>query len=200
MEKLIKGKVDSEAYIHTHALIDAGATIGARTRVWAFAHVLSGAVIGIDCNICDHTFIEGKVVLGNRVTVKCGVYLWDGVTAEDNVFIGPAAVFTNDLKPRSRHYSNTLAQTFLKEGCSIGANSTVVAGITVGKWSLVGAGSVVTRNVLDYSAIWGNPARFRYWICQCTEKMSFDDSDKFVCRCGKIYQLNNETKIVEICR
>ena len=199
MENSSQKQINQEASIHSHALVDEGAKIGARTRIWAFAHVLAGAVIGEDCNICDHTFIEGKVVLGNGVTVKCGVYLWDGVVAEDHVFIGPAAVFTNDLKPRSRQYLNDYAPTYLKEGCSIGANSTIVAGISIGKWSLIGAGSVVTKNVPDYGAVWGNPARFRYWICKCTEKMSFENSDKFECRCGQIYQLDSETQEVKLC-
>lgn len=200
MENSSQKQINQEVSIHSHALVDEGAEIGARTRIWAFAHILPGAVIGEDCNICDHTFIEGRVVLGNGVTVKCGVYLWDGVVAEDNVFIGPAAVFTNDLKPRSRQYLNDYAPTYLREGCSIGANSTIVAGISVGQWALVGAGSVVTKNVPDYGAVWGNPARFRYWICRCTEKMSFENSDQFECRCGRVYQLNLEAQEVKLCR
>src|SRR5689334_21299986 len=112
----------SDVFIHQNALVDTGAQIGRGTRVWAFSHVLSGAVIGENCNICDHTFIEGNVVLGSRVTVKCGVYLWDGVTIEDDVFIGPAAVFTNDLRPRSKRWPEQYSKTLLKQGCSIGAN------------------------------------------------------------------------------
>lgn len=189
----------SKAKIHSHALVDENVEIGARTRVWAFAHIVSGAVIGEDCNICDHTFIEGKVVLGNRVTVKCGVYLWDGVTAEDDVFIGPAAVFTNDLKPRSQQHPAKYADTILRRGCSIGANSTIVAGNTIGSWSLVGAASVVTKDVPDYAVVWGNPAKLRYWICECTEKMLFEDANSFVCDCGKKYSYDPETKKVELC-
>lgn len=191
--------IHAETKIHSHALIDEDVQIGARTRVWAFSHILSGAVIGEDCNICDHTFIEGKVVLGNRVTVKCGVYLWDGVTAEDDVFIGPATVFTNDLKPRSRHYPDEFPKTILKQGCSIGANSTVLAGNTIGRWSLVGAASVITKDVPDYAVVWGNPAKFQYWICQCTQILSFDFSDESVCLCGKKYKLNSEAKEVKLC-
>lgn len=192
--------IDSDAKIHSHALVDEGAEIGARTRVWAFSHILSGAKIGEDCNICDHTYIENNVVLGNRVTVKCGVYLWDGVTAEDDVFIGPAAVFTNDLKPRSRQYPQEFAQTMLKQGCSIGANSTIVAGNIIGAWSLIGAGSVVTKDVPDYAAFWGNPAKFQYWICRCTRKiLLLGNDDKSVCQCGKNYQINGKTGLLEIC-
>ena len=180
----------SEVSIHSHALVDEKVCIGARTRVWAFAHILSGAVIGAECNICDHTFIEGKVILGDRVTLKCGVYLWDGVTVEDDVFIGPGAVFTNDLKPRSMRHSTEYAQTILRQGCSIGANATIIAGISIGKWSLIGAGSVVTKSVADYAVVWGNPAKFRYWICKCQNTISFDKSLSFVCSCSISYNLD----------
>ena len=197
MKALHKLQLARHYYIHTHALVDEGVKIGPRTRIWAFAHILTGAIIGEDCNICDHTFIEGKVVVGNRVTIKCGVYLWDGVIAEDDVFIGPAAVFTNDLKPRSRQ-DFTLVQTLLKQGCSIGANSTIVGGTVIGAWSLIGAGSIVTKDVPDYGVVWGNPAKFQYWMCRCTRKMAFDNSSEFVCECGEIYKLNADTKKPEL--
>jgi UDP-2-acetamido-3-amino-2,3-dideoxy-glucuronate N-acetyltransferase len=185
------------AKIHDHALVDENTAVGARTRVWAFAHIVSGASVGEDCNICDHTFIEGKVVLGNRVTVKCGVYLWDGVTAEDDVFIGPAAVFTNDLKPRSQHHPQEYAKILLREGCSIGANSTIIAGNTIGAWSLVGAASVVTKDVPDYAVVWGNPASIKYWICKCGIKMDFKETCQFSCICGEAYNLNVNLQIVK---
>ena len=195
-----EGGINPEARIHPQALVDEDVKIGARTRVWAFSHILSGAVVGEDCNVCDHTFIEGKVILGDRVTVKCGVYLWDGIIIEDDVFIGPAAVFTNDLVPRSRQHPEEYAKTILKQGCSIGANSTILAGNSIGRWALVGAGSVVTKDVPDYGVVWGNPAKFQYWICKCTERMSFQSSDDFACRCGEKYKFGSETKTVELCR
>lgn len=185
--------------IHEKALIEHGATIGDGTRVWAFAHILPGATVGEDCNICDHTFIEGNVEVGDRVTVKCGVYLWDGLRAEDDVFIGPAVVFTNDLKPRSGKHPDEYVETVLQKGCSIGANSTVLAGITVGKWALVGAGSVVTKTVPDYGVVWGNPAKLQYWICECTATMNFQNRNKFVCGCGQTYKLNTKSKTVILC-
>lgn len=183
--------------VHENAIVEKGASIGKRTRVWAFAHILSGAKIGDDCNICDHTFIEGKVVVGDRVTLKCGVYLWDGINIEDDVFVGPGAVFTNDRKPRSRKYPSDYLKTHLREGCSIGANSTVLAGLTIGCWSMVGAGSVVTRSVPDFGVVWGNPARFQYWICRCAETLKFDASDVATCQCGARYRVDSD--IVRIC-
>ena len=148
----------SDRLTHPLAAIEKGAVIGKGTRVWAFAHICKGAVIGKDCNLCDHTFIEGDARIGDRVTVKCGVYLWDGLVVEDDVFIGPAAVFTNDPRPRSRQYLHEFPRTVLKEGCSIGANATVLPGLTVGKWAMIAAGAVVTHNVPDYTLVVGNPA------------------------------------------
>ncbi|WP_288439527.1 acyltransferase [uncultured Pseudomonas sp.] len=133
--------------------------IGEGTRIWQYAVVLQGARIGRNCNVCAHTFIEGGVVVGDNVTVKCGVYLWDGVSVGDNVFIGPNATFTNDKEPRSRQYPDTYAKTLLKEGCSIGANATLLPGITIGKHAMVGAGAVVTKDVPDYAVVVGNPAK-----------------------------------------
>lgn len=160
-------------FVHPNALVDQGAKIGSGSRVWAFAHIVKGAVLGQDCNICDHTFVEGKVRLGDRVTLKSGVYLWDGVMAEDGVFIGPAAVFVNDLRPRSRSAHWKCSETLLREGCSIGANATVLAGIQIGRFAMVGVGAVVTRDVPDFALMVGNPARFRRWLCRCGQNLVF---------------------------
>jgi UDP-2-acetamido-3-amino-2,3-dideoxy-glucuronate N-acetyltransferase len=186
--------IDPKAQIHAHALIDEGAVIGPGTRVWAFAHVLSGAVIGADCNICDHTFIEGNVKVGDRVTVKCGVYLWDGVTVEDDVFIGPAAVFTNDLRPRSRRRPSEFARTLLCRGASIGASAVLLPGIQIGRWAMVGAGAVVTRSVPDHALVVGNPARQKGWVCLCGESLSFSGSggEGARCACGLAYRHDPE--------
>ncbi len=146
-------------FSHSQALVEPGARIGERTRIWAFAHVLPGAKIGIDCNICDHVFIENDVIIGDRVTIKCGVQLWDGLRVADDVFIGPNATFTNDLFPRSKQYPEKFLPTHIKAGASIGANATILAGVTIGEKAMVGAGAVVTKDVPPRAVVVGNPAR-----------------------------------------
>lgn len=143
---------------HSHALVETD-KVGSGTRIWAFAHVLPGARLGAECNICDHVFIENDVVVGDRVTVKCGVQLWDGITLEDDVFIGPNATFTNDPFPRSRQYPDSFPRTLVKRGASIGANATILPGLTIGINAMVGAGAVVTRDVPPNAIVVGNPAR-----------------------------------------
>lgn len=133
--------------------------IGEGTRVWQYVVILPGAVIGRDGNICSHCLIENKVVVGDRVTVKCGVQLWDGVTLEDDVFVGPNATFTNDREPRSRNAKATLLSTLVKKGASIGANATILPGLTIGEGAMIGAGSVVTKDVPPRTLVIGNPAR-----------------------------------------
>jgi acetyltransferase-like isoleucine patch superfamily enzyme/dTDP-4-dehydrorhamnose 3,5-epimerase-like enzyme len=153
-----------EAQLHASALVEPGATVGPGTRVWAFAHVLSGAIVGRDCNICDHVLIEGGARLGDRVTVKSGVQLWEGTTLEDDVFIGPNATFTNDLFPRSKDHPEQYARTLVRSRASIGANATVLAGTVIGANSMVGAGAVVTRDVPPNAIVAGNPARITGYV------------------------------------
>ena len=184
-------------YIHPQALVDSGVEVGSGTRIWAFAHLCSGAILGADCNICDHTFVEVNVRLGDRVTVKCGVYLWDGVVVEDDVFIGPCVAFTNDLQPRSKQYPVVFAATVLKQGCSLGANSTILP-VTIGRWSMVGAGSVVTRDVPNYALVKGAPARVCGWVCRCGEKLVFDKTSLTSCKCNRRYQIDDGGKMEEI--
>ena len=149
----------NKAFVHDKAIVEAGAALGARTNVWAFSHVLPGARIGEDCNICDHVFIENDVVLGNRVTIKSGVQLWDSIVIEDEVFIGPNATFTNDKYPRSKLHPKEFLKTIVKRGASVGANSTILPGVVIGEDAMVGAGSVVTKNVPPRSIVVGNPAK-----------------------------------------
>jgi acetyltransferase-like isoleucine patch superfamily enzyme len=149
----------TNVFVHPAGLCESS-RVGDGTRVWAFAHVLPGAVIGKDCNVCDGVFIENDVVVGDRVTIKCGVQLWDGLRVEDDVFIGPNATFTNDRFPRSRVRPTHFLKTIIRQGASIGANATILPGIEIGRGSMVGAGAVVTRDVAPYSLVLGNPARF----------------------------------------
>ena len=147
----------TKPFIHSHALCESP-NIGEGTRVWAFAHVLPQAIIGESCNICDHTFIENDVIIGNNVTVKCGVQIWDGIRVEDNVFIGPNVTFTNDKFPRSKRYQGTIPVTTIKRGASLGANATILPGITIGADAMIGAGAVVSKSVPDNAIVVGNPA------------------------------------------
>jgi acetyltransferase-like isoleucine patch superfamily enzyme len=148
----------ANVYVHPQGICDSS-NVGPGTRVWAFAHVLVGAVIGSDCNICDHVFIESDVIIGNKVTIKCGVQLWDGLRLEDEVFVGPNATFANDRYPRSKVYPSEYLKTHVLRGASIGANATILPGLTIGERALVAAGSVVTRDVPAKVLVQGNPAR-----------------------------------------
>ncbi len=150
-------------FIHDKALCESD-KIGSRTRIWAFVHVLPGARVGADCNICDGVFIEGDVVVGDRVTVKSGVQLWDGIVLEEDVFVGPNATFTNDRLPRSRHWLSEYPSTVVRAGASIGANATILPGIEIGRGAMVGAGAVVTHTVPPYAIAVGNPARIKGYI------------------------------------
>lgn len=148
---------------HPQALVESD-NIGENTRIWAFAHVLQGAVLGEDCNVCDHVFVENDVVIGNRVTIKCGVQVWDGVRLEDDVFVGPNVTFTNDKFPRSKQYPEKFLNTLVRAGASIGANATVLSGLTIGSGAMVGAGAVVTRDVPPNAIVVGNPARITGYV------------------------------------
>ena len=146
-------------------------TIGVDTKIWQYSVVLKGAKIGKNCNINCHCFVENDVVLGDNVTIKSGVYLWDGVSIEDNVFVGPNVTFTNDARPRSKKYPKNFDRTTLKKGCSIGAAATIIGGITIGEYAMIGAGSVLTKNVPNNALWYGNPARPKGHVCCCGKKL-----------------------------
>ncbi len=181
-----------------HPLADVQAkNIGAGTRIWQFCVVLPRAEIGADCNICSHVFIENDVKIGSRVTVKCGVQLWDGLRVEDDVHIGPNATFTNDKLPRSLQGSGkpfVALFTKIEARASVGANATVVPGVTIGSGALVGAGAVVTRDVPAHALVVGNPARFVRWICRCGQELDPD----LTCKCGRRYRKASPQAIYEL--
>ena len=148
----------TEPFIHAQGLCESS-SVGEGTRIWAFTHILKGAKIGKNCNICDHVFIENDVVIGDDVTIKCGVQLWDGLRAHSGVFIGPNVTFTNDKNPRSKVYPKDFAKTILEQGCSIGANATILPGLKIGRDAMIGAGAVVTHDVPAYATVVGNPGK-----------------------------------------
>ena len=150
-------------FAHPNSIVEAK-HIGSGTRVWAFSHILPDARIGEDCNICDHVFIENEVVVGNRVTVKSGVQLWDGIVLEDGVFVGPNATFTIDPFPRSKQYPESFSKTVVQNAASIGANATILPGLTIGRNAMVGAGAVVTNDVPPNAIVVGNPAYIKGYV------------------------------------
>src|SRR4030095_1893122 len=189
---------ENKFFVHPNAIVETD-NIGAKTRIWAFAHVLKNVSIGEDCNLCDYVFVEGGVSIGNRVTIKNGISLWEGVTIEDDVFLGPNCVFTNDMFPRSKAHHAEYEKTLLKKGASVGANATILCGITLGSYCLIGAGAVVTRDVPDFACMVGSPAKILYWISKTGERLNFDKENLAADSAGNKYKLivNTEEKISE---
>lgn len=144
--------------------------IGENTNIWQFCVVLKNARIGRNCNINAQVLIENDVIIGNNVTIKSGVQIWDGIILEDNVFIGPNVTFTNDFLPRSKQYPKEFLKTIVKKSASIGANSTIIGGITINEYSMIGAGSIVTKNIGTQELWYGNPAKHKGYVCKCGQK------------------------------
>ena len=181
--------------IHPTALV-ASSRVGEGTRIWAHVNVLAGATIGRDCNICDRCFVENDVVIGDRVTVKCGVSLYDGIVLEDDVFVGPDVSFPNDARPRSGRRPETFPRTRIRTGASLGAGSIVLPGVSVGCWAMIGAGALVTRDVPDFALAYGSPARVHGQVCRCGESLRFNDR-KAACGCGRRYEMHPDGSITE---
>ena len=174
-------------FVHPRGLCESDA-VGAGTRVWAFAHVLPGARVGRDCNICDGAFIEDGATLGDRVTVKNGTLVFSGVTCEDEVFLGPNVLFTNDLRPRAaiKRSGADLLGTTVRRGASLGAGVVVVCGTEIGAYAFAAAGAVITRDVPAHAFVAGNPARQKGWVCACAERLD----EQLACRsCGTKHEI-----------
>lgn len=180
----------TDGFIHESSYVDEGVTIGKGTRIWHFCHLVKGAVIGDDCSLGQNVVVMGGVTVGNRVKIQNNVSLYEGVTLEDEVFCGPSCVFTNVLNPRSGvSRKNGYLPTLVRRGASIGANATIVCGVTIGEYAFVGAGAVVTRDVPPHALMVGVPAHRAGWICQCGETLPAS----LVCSaCGKAYRQEGE--------
>ena len=173
-------------FAHPTAVVDEGAVIGNDTRIWHFCHIMGTARIGEGCNIGQNVFVDADAVIGNFCKLQNNVSVYKYVTLEDGVFCGPSMVFTNVVNPRARvPRMDEALPTLVKEGASLGANSTIVCGVTVGKYAFVGAGAVVTKDVPDHALVYGTPATVRGWVCECGEKL---DGGLRCASCGKAYQ------------
>mgnify|MGYP005769377927 CR=1 FL=1 len=176
---------------HESAIVSAGAQIGDGTTIWQFSNIMDNVIIGNNCNIGQNVFIESGVVIGSGVTIKNNIAIYTGVICEDDVFLGPNCVFTNVLTPRSFiSRKNEYKQTLVQKGATIGANATIICGHTIGKYAMVGAGSVVTKDVLDYALVVGNPARRTGYVCECGERI-YREQGYLCMRCGRRYSEEN---------
>lgn len=182
----------TEYYVHPSSYIDDGVEIGAGTKIWHFCHIMPGAVIGQDCIIGQNVFVAGAVRIGSNVKIQNNVSVYAGVVVEDDVFLGPSMVFTNVVNPRSHiNRRNEYQITVVKRGATIGANATIICGVTLGKYAFIGAGTVVTKDVPPYALLYGAPAKIQGWMCQCGIKLRFEkagDVKTVVCEnCGARY-------------
>ncbi|HRQ22149.1 MAG TPA: DapH/DapD/GlmU-related protein [Anaerolineales bacterium] len=185
----------SDYFVHESSYVDEGAQIGTGTKIWHFCHVMPRSKIGERCNIGQNVLVASDVTIGNNVKIQNNVSLYTGVIVEDDVFLGPSMVFTNVVNPRS-HVSrkDEYKTTLVRKGASIGANATIVCGVTLGKYCFVGAGAVVTKDVPDYALVYGSPATLRGWMCQCGEQLSFTDERAVCLQCGDAYR--NQDSVV----
>jgi UDP-2-acetamido-3-amino-2,3-dideoxy-glucuronate N-acetyltransferase len=184
----------TQYFAHSTAVIDEGCEIGKGTKIWHFSHIMTGCNIGENCNLGQNVVISPSVILGNNVKVQNNVSIYTGVICEDDVFLGPSMVFTNVINPRSAiQRKNEYKPTLVKKGASIGANATIVCGITIGEYAFIGAGAVVTKNIKPYSLVIGNPARQTGWMSEFGHKLKFNTEGIAICpESGEKYELKNE--------
>lgn len=184
-------------FVHSTAVVDEGAVIGKGTKIWHFSHVMPKVSIGENCSLGQNVFVANHVKIGNGVKIQNNVSIYEGVELEDFTFCGPSMVFTNVKTPRSAFPRNTsadYAKTLVKYGASLGANSTIVCGITVGRWAFVAAGAVVTKDVPDYALFMGVPGKISGWVCECGATLRFKDR-LAICACDRKYEQASPTKI-----
>lgn len=184
-------------FVHESSYLDGGSKIGRGTKIWHFCHVMAGVEIGERCNIGQNVFVAGNVIIGNNVKIQNNVSLYTGVVVEDDVFLGPSMVLTNVINPRSHvNRKEEYKTTLIQRGASIGANATIVCGITLGRYCFIGAGSVVTRDVPNYALVYGNPGRIQGWMCQCGTRLDFQEhngQEEALCPlCGDRYNKNGQ--------
>ena len=191
-------KMGKEYFVHESSYVDEPCKVGKGTKIWHFTHIMPNCEIGERCNIGQNVVISSGVTLGNNVKIQNNVSVYTGVHCEDDVFLGPSCVFTNVINPRS-HVSrkDEYKETLIGQGASIGANATIVCGNHIGRYALIGAGTVVTKNVPDYALMVGNPARQLGWMCQCGEKIHFHDDVAVCLVCSKKYS-KSESNVREV--
>jgi len=189
-----KASGKDEIFVHESSYIDDGVEIGAGTKIWHYTHVMHGARIGRDCTLGQNVLIGPNVVIGDRVKIQNNVSVYEGVVLEDDVFCGPSCVFTNVDRPRSAYPtgSERYARTLVQRGATIGANATILCGITIGRHAFIGAGAVVTKDVPDYALMVGNPARRTGWVCECGDRLG--QTERITCaRCGTQYSFSHQS-------
>ena len=182
---------DDEYFVHSSSFVDQPCQIGPGTKIWHFSHVMKDSVIGRNCNIGQNVVVSPHVRIGDGCKIQNNVSLYTGVILEDNVFCGPSMVFTNVVNPRSEVVrKDEYKKTLVRRGASLGANSTIVCGVTIGQYAFVGAGTVVTRDIADYALVVGNPARRTGWMCRCGIKLPLRDTTAHCAACGALYVLS----------
>lgn len=191
----------ADFFLHESSYVDEGARIGMGSRIWHFCHIMADAVIGESCNLGQNTFIGRGVRIGSNCKIQNNVSIYEGVTLEDGVFCGPSCVFTNVPNPRATYpRGGEYVPTLVRQGATIGANATIVCGVTIGRHAFVGAGSVVTTDVPDYALVYGVPAKHRGWMCECGTALAFEGSGCRCSQCGREYALEPPDKVVAVSR
>ena len=187
-------KKQKKYFVHSSSIVELGAKIGAKTQVWHFSHIFKGARIGENCKLGQNVVIHATAIVGNNVKIQNNVSVYDGVTLKDDVFCGPSCVFTNIINPRAaiqRNSAEHYRKTTVEKGATIGANATIICGVTIGRYALIGAGAVVTKDVADYGLVLGSPARRKGWACECGETLKFTKNKSTCKSCKRKYSMSS---------